>query len=746
MAAGVAWHLFLCGVSLRVVRALRVRGTRRPLFPGTCPCALVVAGGVPLWRASWPRVVRRASSGPVALGAPVGFPDSGAFPHPGGLHPRLYWVAARGTRRPAKNLTHCACHWPPPRQGRWARSASYPFGAPRWGCPWRVPPASVLGCVRCGGWRVWTWSLTRLVSCTVCCSTGDSAGAPGLFRVDADTSPCGSEDATAGSRACVRVLALFGRVGRAGLPGAFWCSSTFPLAALSFCFAWPPQVWGCPRPGPLLLFCFFLFFFLFLRCFFSFFFPCAPFVSCFLWLPALGALGLGAWCCLFCWPQASWLSVRSRSLCVAWPLAALWWLPPPPPSLSLLLPFLVALRLFFFHFFSSSSRPPCLWLSVFSGPGCPGPWRWFVFVVLGSLCPVFVFFCPPPLGSSCAVACFVSPGWLLVFPESLLPPPPSPSVFRGFSSFPLGALVFFSSLFVRPRCLRLSLVSGPGCPGPWRCVLFVFLGLPLPGSRCAFASFVSPAWPLAALWWLLPPPPPPPLLCLAVFVAPAGCLGVFFSSSSVRPRLGLPLLGSPCAFPSFVLSARSLAAPWWLLPPLCVSRFSSLPLGAVWRVLCCAVSPWVRCCAALLRVVSPGVVLSCAVLLCCARLVPLVVAPCPLALPVALGPCALRRCVLRCSLALCALCCLCFVVARWCVLLVAALLCAVCVPGCCAVRSLSSPLCAVLCFAVLVRSCCAVRVVLAVAGAWCCGALLGHLGLSEAFWRNSTRPHRASRS
>ena len=45
----------------------------------------------------------------------------------------------------------------------------------------------------------------------------------------------------------------------------------------------------------------------------------------------------------------------------------------------------------------------------------------------------------------------------------------------------------------------------------------------------------------------------------------------------------------------------------------------------------------------------------------------------------------------------------------------------VCVPGCCAVRSLSSPLCAVLCFAVLVRSRCAVRVLLAVAGAWCCG-------------------------
>ena len=60
-------------------------------------------------------------------------------------------MAARGRWRPAENRAHCACRWPLPRQGRWARSASYPFGAPRWGCPWRVPPASVLGCVRCSG-------------------------------------------------------------------------------------------------------------------------------------------------------------------------------------------------------------------------------------------------------------------------------------------------------------------------------------------------------------------------------------------------------------------------------------------------------------------------------------------------------------------------------------------------------------------------------------------------------------------
>ena len=151
-------------------------------------------------------------------------------------------------------------------------------------------------------------------------------------------------------------------------------------------------------------------------------------------------------------------------------------------------------------------------------------------------------------------------------------------------------------------------------------------------SRClARASFVSPAWPLAAPWWLLPPP-----LCLAVFVAPACGLGVFFFllplcapvvsgflwfSAPGAPGLGacvvcfvgLPLHGSPCACPSFVLSAWLLAAPAWLLPPppLCFAVF--VP-AARCCVPCCAVCPWVRCCAALLRVVSPGVVLSCAVL------------------------------------------------------------------------------------------------------------------------------------
>ena len=208
-----------------------------------------------------------------------------------------------------------------------------------------------------------------------------------------------------------------------------------------------------------------------------------------------------------------------------------------------------------------------------------------------------------------------------------------------------------------------------------------------------------------------------------------------------KPLGNPPQRGNPSPestyLPTYLVALRALSPlscfppGRWLLPggccprpPFCVSRFSMLPLGAVCRVLCCAVCPWVRCWAALLRVGPPGVVLLCAVLFCGARLVPLLVVPCPLALPVALGPCALRRCVLQCSPALCALCCVCFVMAFWCAQLFAALLCAVCVLGCCAVRSLSSPLCAVLCFAVLVRLRCAVRVVRAVAGASCCGALL----------------------
>ena len=177
----------------------------------------------------------------------------------------------------------------------------------------------------CGGFRVWTRSLTRPVSRTVRLSTGDSVGAPGMFRVDADTAPFGSEDATPGSRACVRVRALFGRVGQAGLPGAFWCASLSPVAALGallVCSA--PLGWGCPVCGCCWVLIFFsllrprcprqslfsgpgclgawrlvvlrppsAFFFVFFVFSFLFLFLVRRLVRGVLWIPARGAVGPG---------------------------------------------------------------------------------------------------------------------------------------------------------------------------------------------------------------------------------------------------------------------------------------------------------------------------------------------------------------------------------------------------------------------------------------------------------------------
>ena len=261
----------------------------------------------------------------------------------------------------------------------------------------------------------------------------------------------------------------------------------------------------------------------------------------------------------------------------------------------------------------------------------------------------------------------------------------------------------------------LLVVAGPGGPASWARLTFSV-------GRFVFLLCLAPS----GLWW-----PPSSSLLLPFLVALRSFVFFFLLScrapplspafSGFRPRVpwasalcvvcfvGLPLLGSLCAFPSFVLSTWPLAAPWWLLspPPLCVSRFSSLPLGAVCRVLCCAVCPWVRCCAALLRVVSPGVVLSCAGLLRFARFVPLLVAPCPLALLVALGPCAFAVFPRAVCSVLCVFCrgaVVCAVVRR-------SALCCVCPRVlCCAFPVLSA-----LCGAVLLLRWCA-RVVLFV---WC---------------------------
>ena len=80
---GCPWHLVPCRGSSCFVRTSGVRGTRWRLWLGTCPRAVVVAGGLPLWRASWPRVgapllVRSGRSW--CSGRLSG--RRGAFPHP----------------------------------------------------------------------------------------------------------------------------------------------------------------------------------------------------------------------------------------------------------------------------------------------------------------------------------------------------------------------------------------------------------------------------------------------------------------------------------------------------------------------------------------------------------------------------------------------------------------------------------------------------------------------------------------
>ena len=380
---GSTWHPLLCRASSCVVRASRVCGTRWPSLLGTCSCAVVVAAaclsGMP--RRPAPRSGCPQCSGRLSC-------RRGTFLHPRGCRPRIYCAAARGTWRPAENRALCACRWPLQRQGRWARSVSYLFGAPRSGCPWRVPRASVLGCVRCSALVSVDLVTDASGFRSLRLSMRDAAGAPGLFCVDADTSAFGSEDATPGSRACVPVRAVLGQVGRAGVPGAFWCASPFlwpfvpsPLFsapfglgfARVFFFSFLPPPLSRPRclehlvgpgpecpwpwrssfaPAPLPFFC------LFFR---------ASLILVFLLFQDLGPLGPGAL-----------------------------WLPAPPPYVSLSLSF------FFFGFC-------CFAFLLFLLPAAPRALG-LCFAWLG----FFFFLCVRP----CVLVCALRAG--------AVPPPPPP--------------------------------------------------------------------------------------------------------------------------------------------------------------------------------------------------------------------------------------------------------------------------------------------------------------------------------
>ena len=298
--------------------------------------------------------------------------------------------------------------------------------------------------------------------------------------------------------------------------------------------------------------------------------------------------------------------------------------PPSPPHLCLAVlvagPCL-AFVFFSFVFFSSCLNPRCLWLSLVSDPGCPGPW----------CCALNFFF------SLCALACFVSPAWPLAAPCWLLPPPPPPSHFvsRGFLCCRFGPCFFFSSC-LRPRCLWLSLVSGPGCPGPWRCVLFV-----LWASRCPALRALSPRLCFLPCHWLLPGGCclPPPSFCVARFSSlPLGApffLFLFFFLAFCAPVvsdfLSFPAPGALglgavrcllCWPPASGLSVRSrlfgasrLAVGCPLVvaaPPLCLAVF----VAAARCCVPCAVLSCVSLGAVLRRAAARCAACCCAVLCC----------------------------------------------------------------------------------------------------------------------------------
>ena len=494
------------------------------------------------------------------------------------------------------------------------------------------------------------------------------------------------------------VRALLGRVGRAGLPGAFWCASPFPLAALSFCFAWPPPGWGCPS--------------LFRCC-------CRSSLVVFLGLPLPGSR-------LVC---VSRLAVGC-SLVVA---------PPPPPTFvsggfrcSCLWP--LCFFAFFFSLFFFLRAPPLS--PAFSGfrPRVPWASALALFVLLA-----FRF---SALRALVPLSCFPPGCWLL--PRGCCPPPPPPCVAR-FSFLPLGAVcrvvLCVPGCGAAPRCCVLCrpvLCSVALCfavfPRAVCCVLCVFgrgvvvravvrrsalccvcLGVlccafpvlsVLCGAvlRCAGALALCCLCGACCCWRLVQ-------WCAAVCCA-VSCGVPWCGAGSGGPWLSAGGVFR-CRCPCLAAWSASLWLVWFAVVP-CFPVLCSV-------VLCCRV---VLCCCALLSccgavgacfVLLWAVVLCCVVLLVgCAVFGPLVVSACCGALFLALCvPCLLRS--VRCGALLCWL---------WCPASLCRVLWRCAVVWCCAV---------VLCcrFAVLfvfaLPSCglsCGARVVCAVVGASCCGVSL----------------------
>ena len=358
------------------------------------------------------------------------------------------------------------------------------------------------------------------------------------------------------------------------------------------------------------------------------FFLCAPVIS---GVPCFLARAARSWCLappppllffplsplfffLFVRPCCLWRSVFCGPGCLTpWRLLVS---PSPPPFFFPAFPpsFCSSSPGFFFCFFLFL-RPRCLLRSVFSDPGCPGPWR----LLVSPPPPLFFFsafprsffssspgffFCAPVV--SC-VPCVAARG-ALGLGAVLSPQPPPPLLF--FPSCLFFAFCFFFPPSVPCRWCGAGLVCASwavGCAGVcfggavpvvalcavlsrpsgagWCCVvLLVVFGCLLLGLAVLRCLLVGPgvvfrwccpcltAW-LAALWFgvvCLGAPLPCVVFCGAVL----SCGGVL-SCSAVCLRRGLCLLSVSCRWASivFVLGSRA------------VRSLSSAPCA----VLCCAV-------------------------------------------------------------------------------------------------------------------------------------------------------------
>ena len=466
---------------------------------------------------------------------------------------------------------------------------------------------------------------------------------------------------------------LFSLVCGPGCPGPWRCVLFVLLAVRalspSLCvlpgLGCSPVVAAPPAPLPLAVFVSTT------RClaFVVFFSPlvCAPVVSGFLWFPAPGAPSLGAVLCLFFFlrPHGSPCALACF-VSPAPPLAAPWWLLPPPP-----------LVCFFVSRFSSLSLGALFFSSSLCAPVVFG-FLWFPALGALGLGTVFCLFCGPPAARLSVRFCLPCVPCLAVGCSLVVATPPPLFMSRGFPSLPLGARFFFFLLRCAPP---LSLAfSGFRPRVPWASALcnISFVGLPLLGSPCALASFVLPAWLLAAPWWL--PPPPPPFasrgfrhcrsvlcaVCCAVLCVP-GCGAAPRCCALCRLVLCCCVL---CCFVAFVwcrcLLCRALwrcPSPW--VPVLCVAVFCGVPP----RCVLCAVRvlSWrggVRCCLPLCFVLSLswGAVLCdpcplrsvrCYALLCWCACVVLFVSCVLLLAPGALVRCCVLCCFLWCAVVSC---------------------------------------------------------------------------------------------